>query len=607
MSAPACRSAAVACLACAGLVAAALAASADGPPRRPAASRLANAAAVRNQLGLSPAYDHIRGLDGVKVAVLDYGFDGVNGLRPYLPADTVLVEHYDPELVRRFGLGDPDFRKGFEPGNSHGRQMAQIVWAVTGSRPDGPKFYLLNANGPTMFRRAVRYAIEAGVDVILFSGVFEGGGNYDGRGPINRAVDEAVRAGILWVNAAGNFGRLVYNGPVKVLNGGAVQLGPDLRGTALHFRNRLDEATVTVTLTWNDYREAEDAGTRKDLDLIVEDWDGAVVAAGEAVQVDGSDPAGPGRSRNPRERVVLDGLAADPGRPYRIRVKAKAGAFGPDDRLRILVTPSQRLAASDPETGRPVPAVELLEATGTGEIYPPADHPRVLTVGDVGPASGVGPTADGRLKPDLLIADSQAVFTNGEVTDGSSNAAAYFAGVAAVLKAAQPGLRAEHLLRYATSLGKFAATRRDPLPPPARSAPAAMGLRPAGRLRLASVWRPPGGGELRFTWRSQDGRIVVYTARPPAEWPASFPRPADNSTRPPGLAPEVLPPPKPGSGSDDRAPGPPVSAHARTADGSSPAEVQAERVRALLSKRLWRTPTPAELAALVPPAARPGG
>src|SRR5947209_7374915 len=76
----------------------------------------------------------------------------------------------------------------------HGLAMAQVVWAVTGFHPGGPKFYLLNANGPTMLRRAVRYAIEQKVDIVLFSDVFEGGGNGDGRGPINRAVADALAA-----------------------------------------------------------------------------------------------------------------------------------------------------------------------------------------------------------------------------------------------------------------------------------------------------------------------------------------------------------------------------------------------------------------------------
>src|SRR5262249_9020135 len=160
---------------------------------------------------------------------------------------------------------------------------------------------------------------------------FEGGGNYDGRGPINRVVDDAIRAGILWVNAAGNFGRLVYNGPILVADDGYVRLGS--QGTALRFRNRLDENTVTVTLTWTDYRETEDAGTRKDLDLVVEDWTGAVIGTSAARQVTG-DAAGPGQSRNPRERVVLTNLAGDAEKLYRIRVKAWSGTFTAADRLR---------------------------------------------------------------------------------------------------------------------------------------------------------------------------------------------------------------------------------------------------------------------------------
>ena len=224
--------------------------------------------------------------------------------------------------------------------------MAQIVWAVAGSPARGPKFYLLNANGPTMLRRAVRYAIEQEVDVILFCGSFEGGGNGDGRGPINRIVADALAAGIPWVNAAGNYGRRVYDGPVRVLPDGYLRLRDGSDVAALRFRNHLDENTVTVTLTWNDYREQEDAGTDKDLDLYVEDWAGRRVGAGEKVQVSGSRTPGPDETRNPRERVVLADLPANPVVPsdpdycYRIRIVAKHGRFTAADRLRVLVTAS---------------------------------------------------------------------------------------------------------------------------------------------------------------------------------------------------------------------------------------------------------------------------
>src|SRR5262249_27241110 len=276
-------------------------------------------------------YVDVAGIEDVKVAVLDYGFDGA-GTRPYLPAGTVIVEHYDPAFVRRFNLGDPDYRKGFAPGNRHGRVMAQLVWEVTGRHPRGPRFYLLNANGPTMLRRAVRYAIEAKVDLVLFSGTFEGGGNGDGRGPINRIVADALAAGIVWVNAAGNHGGHVYNGPVRPRADGYLRLGSGPDPTALRFRNPLDENTVTVTLTSNDYREQEDAGTDKDLDLYVEDARGTRVGASELTQVGGDRPAGEGESRNPRERLVLPDLAAS-DQPYRIRVRVKDGQFTRADRV----------------------------------------------------------------------------------------------------------------------------------------------------------------------------------------------------------------------------------------------------------------------------------
>lgn len=427
---------------------------AAGPGHRPSVAHLADDREVRKRLGLIPEYEDVPGVGSVRVAVLDYGFDGIGSGRPYLPDDTMVVEHYDPDFVRRFGLGAPGYRKAFEPSNRHGRLMAQIVWAVTGSHPRGPKFYLLNANGPTMLRRAVRYAIERRVDVILFSGAFEGGGNGDGRGPINRIVAEALAADILWINAAGNSGRRVYNGPVRLLPDGYLRLRTGSDVAALRFRNRLDENTVTVTLTWNDYREQEDAGTDKDLDLYVEDWAGRRVGAGEKVQVSGARSPGPGESRNPRERVVLADLAAspdllaDPDYTYRIRVRAKSGRFTANDRIRVLVTASRDIYVA-PGGDAPRPAVEFLDATGAGELYPPADHPLVLTVGDSDPTSAVGPTADRRVKPDVILEDSRTFFTDGEVSAGSSNAAAYLAGVVAVLKAAEPGLRPRHLLLLA--------------------------------------------------------------------------------------------------------------------------------------------------------------
>ena len=115
---------------------------------------------------------------------------------------------------------------------------------------------------------------------------------------------------------------------MRVLRDGYLRLRDGSDVASLRFRNHVDENTVTVTLTWNDYRDEEDAGTDKDLDLDVENWSGRRVGSGAKVQVSGTAPLKPNESRNPRERVVLANLPASPDVPsdpeycYRIRVRA---------------------------------------------------------------------------------------------------------------------------------------------------------------------------------------------------------------------------------------------------------------------------------------------
>ncbi len=473
----------------------------DGPDRSPTSRRapahLVDVRAVRERLGLTPAYEGLTGVDSVKVAVLDYGFEGLGDGRGYLPEGTEVVEHYDPEFVRKFELGDPEYLKPFEPGNRHGREMAQIVWSVAGNRPHGPRFLLLNANGPTMLRRAVRYAIEKKVNFILFSGSFEGGGNGDGKGPIDRIVSEAVDRGIVWVNAAGNYGGRVYDGPVRILSDGYLRLRNVADIAALRFRNRVNENTLTITLTWNDYKDEEDAGTDKDLDLFVEDWTGKVVGSSQKIQVSGNRVASADETRNPRERVILTDLAANPHIPtdpdfcYRIRVKARRGRFSATDRIRILLTASRDSYVPAGGNG-PEEAVTFVDASNVGELYPPADHPGVLTVGEASPSSSVGPTLDGRPKPDVVLEDSRAYFSDGQVTFGSSNAAAYLAGVAVMLKAAEPGLKPSHILKIARecALIKDDHSGRGPGGRPTTPPrPAVRSWKTPTRVRLAEVVR----------------------------------------------------------------------------------------------------------------------
>jgi hypothetical protein len=102
--------------------------------------------------------------------------------------------------------------------------------------------------------------------------------------------------------------------------------------------------------------------------------------------------------------------------------------------------------------------VEFVDATNDGEIMVPGDNPNVFTIGDNDPTSSKGPTMTGRQKPDVLLASAEVTYSEGLQTATTSNAAAYFAGILAVLKAEEPRFQREHLTRYISQLAAQAAT-----------------------------------------------------------------------------------------------------------------------------------------------------
>ena len=51
----------------------------QGPTRAPSAARLANADELRARLRLNSEYDDVVGVDSIKIAILDYGFQGIGG------------------------------------------------------------------------------------------------------------------------------------------------------------------------------------------------------------------------------------------------------------------------------------------------------------------------------------------------------------------------------------------------------------------------------------------------------------------------------------------------------------------------------------------------
>jgi hypothetical protein len=412
---------------------------------------------LRARYGLG-AFDAIDGigerLNRIKVAVIDNGFGDPDAAIRELPPTVFKPVFQFPEAFLKLHphLGDPSDIVEMDTLDKHGREMATIVWGMTGmNRADAPEILLVNGFKFFNFERAVQYCVDNKVDIILYSQNYESGGNFDGRGYINAVVNKATSANILWVNAAGNYGGRVFNAPVK-FEAGKVVAGEDtwldLNGKkALRLLSRVDDNGVRIVLSWNRNGERQDVGTDANLDLFLYDEYGSLVASSEQKQVLGPKfDAAKGETLLVRE-IINTTLSRNRGGYYTLRVKARSGHFNGTDRLRITVYPVN-MPIVDEKSGRLVDTVELVDATRTQEIATPADHPDVITVGDLSRFSAVGPTADGRAKPDFHMVTSQVEFTNGTTAAGTSHAAAMFAGIAAMLKAVRPAITRSEILSF---------------------------------------------------------------------------------------------------------------------------------------------------------------
>ncbi len=403
---------------------------------------LENIKEIRTFFGLD-AYPYRLELSRLKIAVIDNGFEGYDPTKKQLPDSAELVTVYPKEMINKYNLGDPDYIQA-PIATEHGKLMAQIIWGTTGGHSEGPKFYLLNANGITNFRRAVRYAIEQKVDLILYSQNRECCGNFEGGGFLNAIVNEATKAGIIWINAAGNYGGHVFNGSIQSI--GSDQKVTFQNSKELRLKSRLDENKAQVILTWTASGPEEDSGTDQDLDLYVYDENNNEVVKSELKQVLKKPALAEGETFLAREKISYEFSKNTKGY-YRIVVKAKNRNFNSRSQIRIIVIP-ERPPIQDNENQKMVDAIEFLDATQGQEIMVPADNPNVITVGDLSAFSATGPTLDGRIKPEIILENSSASFSNGQSSSGTSNAAAYFTGVVAILKSHAPHLTREQIVNF---------------------------------------------------------------------------------------------------------------------------------------------------------------
>lgn len=317
--------------------------------------------------------------DGQTVAILDVGFAGLD--------DAIAADELPPRSALTIRSFDPangiDGRNPVGEATGHGVRMAEIVHDVA---PDA-RLLLVNYNTQAQFRGAVAWTVAQGAGVVSHSNSFLTP-PFDGTGPNARSVDAAAGAGVLWVNSAGNFAQRHWSGEIEA---DPVLLDVD-SGAADPLAFAVARTGGSGALSFTLERRAADGS-----------WQGIeTMDVGDAGVLSAIRPAG-----SDRWRVRLSAE----GGPVTARLFSRTAGFGPAG------VPS----GSIPTPGDAAGSLSAAAVPWTGDA--------------IAPYSSLGPTLDGRSKPDLAAPTYVTANRAWPGTAGTSAAAAHLAGAAVLLRA----------------------------------------------------------------------------------------------------------------------------------------------------------------------------
>ena len=349
---------------------------------------------------------------GIRVAVIDLGFRGyTQAVSAGELANVILARDYTGTE--------------FETGTEHGTACAEIVHDVA---PEA-ELLLMKIGNEVDLANAVEDAIDNGVHIISHSVGWLNTNFYDGTGLICDIVDRAASAGILWVNAAGNYSDgSHWEGDWNDPDGdGTLDFAP---GDEVNDFFLPAGTSIAICLTWNDW-----PNTAEDYDLFLYGPDGTQVAASKGLQ-NGTQP--------PTEAIYYTTPVA--GR-YGFAIRAYSVSTYP--RLEVFCAPN---------------GLELEHPVAASSIPAPGNAASVVTVGAIAwqdwetgpqePFSSRGPTnaskfSGPRVKPDISGPDGVSTWSYGpEGFWGTSAAAPHVAGAAALVWGANPAADAAWIRAY---------------------------------------------------------------------------------------------------------------------------------------------------------------
>jgi hypothetical protein len=346
--------------------------------------------------------------EAASVCILDLGFQGYENLLGNELPSSVITKSFRAD-------------HSLSAGEVHGTACAEIVHDMA---PDATLF-LANFATDVELSNAVDWIINQGADIISASF----GSNYypgNGTGPVCDAVKRAHDSGIVWINAAGNEAENHWAGTYAD-NDRDRWHNFDGADEVLEF-NLPAYVPVNVFLRWDDWgtwNGSQYSGSSQDYDLYLFIYSGS-----NLIFVDKSEGWQKG-SQDPVEGIY--GWYSKKPAKWGIAI----GKYSATRNVKFDAFISYHLGKI--EYNRPA-----------GSLCSPGDSPYSLTVGAVDWSndsyhsySSRGPTADGRIKPDLCAPSGVSTLSYADSFYGTSSACPHVSGALALLKGKMPFSLAE--------------------------------------------------------------------------------------------------------------------------------------------------------------------